>query len=62
MLHYPVREQPLLVVGHVLGLALAHDRALVLYRSVKTALATQYALLVLMVLYTVGGLWLLSQE
>ena len=51
-----------LVVGHVLGLALAHDRALVLYRSVKTALATQYALLVLMVLYTVGGLWLLSQE
>ena len=51
-----------LVGGHVLGLALAHDRALVLYDSVKTALATQYALLVLMVLYTVGGLWLLSQE
>jgi hypothetical protein len=51
-----------LVGGHVLGLALAHDRALALYDSVKTALATQYALLVLMVVYTVGGLWLLSQE
>jgi hypothetical protein len=50
-----------LVAGHVLGLAVAHDRALVLYRSVKTALATQYALLVLMVVYTVGGLWLLWQ-
>jgi hypothetical protein len=50
-----------LVVGHVLGLVLAHDRALALFPSPKTALRTQYALLALMVLYTVGGLWLLSR-
>jgi hypothetical protein len=50
-----------LVVGHVLGLTLAHDRAVALFRSARTALRTQYAMLALMVLYTVGGLWLLSR-
>jgi hypothetical protein len=50
-----------LVVGHVLGLVLAHDRAVALFASARTAIRTQYAFLVLMVLYTVGGLWLLSQ-
>ena len=50
-----------LVVGHVIGLVLAHDRALALFESPKIALRTQYALLALMVLYTVGGLWLLSR-
>jgi hypothetical protein len=50
-----------LVVGHVLGLVLAHDRAIALFSSARTAVRTQYAFLVLMVLYTVGGLWLLSQ-
>ena len=49
-----------LVVGHVLGLALAHDRAVGLFRSARLALRAQYSLLALMVLYTVGGLWLLS--
>jgi hypothetical protein len=49
-----------LVVGHVLGLTLAHDRAVALFRSPGTALRTQYAMHVLMVAYTVGGLWLLS--
>ena len=50
-----------LVVGHVLGLIVAHDRALALFPNVRTALSTQYAFLTLMVLYTVGGLWLLSR-
>ena len=49
-----------LVVGHVLGLVLAHDRAVGVFRSAGTALRAQYSLLALMVLYTVGGLWLLS--
>jgi hypothetical protein len=49
-----------LVIGHVLGLVLAHDRAVGLFRSPGIALRTQYAMLVLMVAYTVGGLWLLS--
>ena len=50
-----------LVGGHVLGLALAHDRALELFGDTRRALKSQIPLLVLMVLYTVGGLWLLSQ-
>ena len=49
-----------LVGGHVLGLALAHESAIALLRSTRTALRSQYAMLVLMVAYTVGGLWLLS--
>jgi hypothetical protein len=52
-----------LVAGHVVGLVLAHDRALAHFRySPARALRTQYPFLVLMVAYTVGGLWLLSQE
>ncbi len=50
-----------LVIGHVLGLVLAHDRAVALFSSARTAVRTQYAFLILMVLYTVAGLWLLSQ-
>ena len=50
-----------LVIGHVAGLMLAHDRAVALYDSPRTAVRTQYAMLALMVIYTVGGLWLLSQ-
>lgn len=49
-----------LVVGHVLGLVLAHDRAVTLFTAPGRALRAQYALLALMVAYTVGGLWLLS--
>ena len=52
-----------LVTGHVVGLAVAHDRALELFpRETGRALRTQYPFLVLMVLYTVGGLFLLSQD
>lgn len=50
-----------LVVGHVAGLAIAHDRAVSLFESRRDALRSQYPMLGLMVLYTVGGLWLLSQ-
>ena len=50
-----------LVIGHVCGLAVAHDRAIALLRTSRAALRSQYAILVLMVLYTVGGLWLLSR-
>ena len=49
-----------LVTGHVLGLVLAHDRAVAQFSSARTAVRTQYAMLVLMVLYTCTGLWLLS--
>jgi len=50
-----------LVGGHVLGLVLAHDRALTIAESSQRAMRAQIPLLGLMVLYTVSGLWLLSQ-
>ena len=52
-----------LVTGHVAGLTLAHDRALELFpgaRAAPSARSTPSSRL--MVLYTVGGLWLLSQD
>jgi hypothetical protein len=49
-----------LVVAHIFGLVLAHDRAVALIPSARRALQAQYALLALMVLYTCAGLWLLS--
>ena len=49
-----------LVAGHVAGLAIAHDRAVAVLPE-RDALRSQYPMLGLMVLYTVGGMWLLSQ-
>ncbi len=49
-----------LVGGHVSGLALAHDRALVLYGDPQEAAASQRWMLVVMVTFTCLGLWLLS--
>jgi hypothetical protein len=49
-----------LVGGHVGGLALAHDRALVLYRDPEEAVRSQYWMLAVMVAFTSFGLWLLS--
>ena len=49
-----------LVVGHVSGLMLAHDRALALYPRVEDATRSQYWMLVVMVGFTSLGLWLLS--
>lgn len=47
-----------IVVGHVLGVVLAHDRAVRLFRR-RSAVLGQLPLLVLMVAYTCGGLLLL---
>jgi len=49
-----------LVGGHVAGLALAHDRALVLYEDPEEAVRSQYWMLAVMVAFTSFGLWLLS--
>jgi len=49
-----------LVMGHVGALALAHDRALVLYRDPREAVRSQYWMLAVMVAFTSFGLWLLS--
>ena len=50
-----------LVVGHMAGLAIAHDRAVSLFERRGDALRSQYPVLGLMVLYTLGGMWLLSR-
>jgi hypothetical protein len=49
-----------LILGHVSGLALAHDRALVMYRDPEEAVRSQYWMLAVMVAFTSFGLWLLS--
>jgi hypothetical protein len=49
------------LVGHVAGLVLAHDRALVLYERPKDAVQSQYYLLGVMVGFTCLALWLLSK-
>jgi hypothetical protein len=50
-----------LVVGHVIGLVVAHDRAVSIFKDRSLALRSQYPMLALMVLYTVGGVWILSR-
>ena len=50
-----------LVAGHVCGLVLAHDRALALYGKARAATTSQYWMLAVMVAFTTGGLFLLSQ-
>jgi hypothetical protein len=49
-----------LIVGHVGGLALAHDEALTLYRRARDATRSQYWMLTVMVAFTSLGLWILS--
>jgi hypothetical protein len=51
----------LVVVGHCLALALAHDRALVRYPSQRDAVRSQFWMLGVMVAFTSLALFLLSQ-
>ena len=51
-----------LVVGHVSGLVLAHDRGLTLFADHKDATRSQYWMLTVMVAFTCLGLWLLSAQ
>lgn len=50
-----------IVGGHVLALALAHERALTLSKTRLQVVVSQVPMLVLMVVLTVGGLWSLSE-
>lgn len=50
------------VVGHVAALSLAHDRALGLFPSPRTATRSQYWMLLVMVGFTLLALWLLNQQ
>jgi hypothetical protein len=48
-----------LITGHIGGLVLAHDRALVLFKG-RAAARSQYWMLAIMIGFTSLGLWLLS--
>ena len=50
-----------LVIGHVIALVLAHERALTFYRDAKKATDSQYFMLAVMVAFTMLGLYLLSE-
>jgi hypothetical protein len=50
-----------LVIGHVTGLVLGHDRALQIYGSARAAIVSQIVMLVVMVMFTALGIWLLSE-
>ncbi|MDX6608659.1 MAG: hypothetical protein QOF85_584 [Solirubrobacterales bacterium] len=49
-----------LVIGHVVGLALAHDRAIASWGDYRQAARSQYWMLAVMVAFTCFGLYLLS--
>jgi hypothetical protein len=49
-----------LLVGHVTGLTLAHDKALKLYPDLQKATRSQYWMLTVMVGFTMLALWLIS--
>lgn len=51
----------LIVLGHIVSVYLAHLVALQIFPSHKIALKSQIPMLLLMVTYTVIGLWILSQ-
>ena len=48
-----------IVIGHVGGVVLAHDRAIAMFDR-EVAVRTQYALLAVMILFTATGLLILS--
>lgn len=50
----------LIVFGHVVGVYLAHLEALRVFPGQRQAVASQVPMLVLMVLFTTAGLWILS--
>ena len=50
-----------LILGHVGGLAVAHDRALAVWGKARAAVQSQMWMLIVMVGFTSLGLWLLSQ-
>ena len=51
-----------LLAGHVGGLIIAHDRALITWRVPRQAVRSQYWMLTVMVSFTCLGLWLLSAQ
>lgn len=51
----------LIVIGHIAAVFVAHVEALKIFSTRKQALLSQIPMLILMVLYTAGSLWIISQ-
>lgn len=51
----------LIVIGHVIAVVLAHSAAIRVFGSRSAALASQFPMVVLMVLYTMLSLWIVAQ-
>lgn len=51
----------IIVIGHIVAVFVAHVKAQELFGSSKKALISQVPMLIVMVFYTIFGLWLLSQ-
>jgi hypothetical protein len=51
----------IILVGHIVGVYVAHLISLSVFPTHKKALLSQVPMLVLMVIYTMAGLWILSQ-
>ena len=57
----PTPRWPCSSIGHVAGLAVAHDRALVEFGNTEKAVRSQYWMLAVMIGFTTLGLWLLFE-
>jgi hypothetical protein len=53
-------EVALIVLGHLVSVYLAHRESLVLFRSRREAIVSEIPMVVLMMAYTVIGLWVIS--
>lgn len=51
----------LILIGHIVGVYLAHVDALKIFPNNKRLIWSQIPMLILMVLYTMAGLWILAQ-
>ena len=51
----------MIVVGHILAVYLAHRIAMRTLGDRRLAIASQYPMLLLMVLYTMVSLWIIGQ-
>ena len=53
-------RSPCILFGHVVGVYLAHVQALKMFPNARRAILSQIPMLLLMVLLTTVGLWILS--
>jgi hypothetical protein len=50
----------LILIGHILGVYVSHIEALRVFRGTKRAIVSQLPMLILMIIFTTVGLWILS--